>query len=75
MPKENEYIKGLISNKNWVYGVVCYNKDPISIPTGWKYAENANVYVQAKNQYEAIAQAKLLVEGKEHYDIFSVQQI
>lgn len=74
MSNKNEYIQGMIANKNWVFGVVCFDGEPIPTETAWKYQNNTNIYLRAKNDIEALAQAKLLIK-KEHYTIFSVQEV
>lgn len=74
MSEKNDFIKGMIANKNWVFGIVCYDGKPIPTEKAWKYKNHVDLYVRAKNQYEAIAQAKLLVDDRKHYKLFSVQE-
>lgn len=74
MSKKEDFFSGMIINKNWVFGVVCFDGKPIPTETAWKYENNANIYLRAKSEYEALEQAKLLIK-KEHYLVFSVQEV
>jgi hypothetical protein len=66
------YEQGLVDQKKFSYGVVCYKEKRVNgSKDGFLFVDSCDVSVKARNEEEAVNQAKLLVK-RDVYEVFRV---